>query len=95
MLFCSFFFARFNKLMVIEEIVEIFFREMVLKVQQSEGKRRSARLSSINAEGKRIISVKKTITKQKKKSARLDSKIPKKPPTAFFYFLYVPPSIPV
>ncbi|TQD88115.1 hypothetical protein C1H46_026318 [Malus baccata] len=63
------------------------FREMVLKVQQSEGKRRSARLSSINSEGKRIVSVKKTKTKQKKKSARLDSKIPKKPPTAFFYFL--------
>ncbi|KAM1004583.1 hypothetical protein ACFX2I_004728 [Malus domestica] len=61
--------------------------EMVLKVQQSEGKRRSARLSSINSEGKRIVSVKKTKTKQKKKSARLDSKIPKKPPTAFFYFL--------
>ncbi|XP_048438166.1 high mobility group B protein 14-like isoform X1 [Pyrus x bretschneideri] len=61
--------------------------EMVLKVQQREGTRRSTRLSSINAEGKRIVSLKKSKTKQKKKSAKVDSKIPKKPPTAFFYFL--------
>ncbi|TQD85509.1 hypothetical protein C1H46_028921 [Malus baccata] len=60
---------------------------MVLKVQQSEGTRRSTRLSSVNMEGKRIVSVKKSKTKQKKKSAKVDSKIPKKPPTAFFYFL--------
>ncbi|CAB4276417.1 unnamed protein product [Prunus armeniaca] len=59
--------------------------QMVLKVKQSEGTRRSARLSS--NEGKRAISVQKSKTKQKKKSAKLDAKIPKKPPTAFFYFL--------
>lgn len=74
-----------------KEVLEKF-RQMVLKVKQSEGTRRSARLSS--SEGKRAISVQKSKTKQKKKSAKLDAKIPKKPPTAFFYFLYVPSFVP-
>ncbi|XP_075663683.1 high mobility group B protein 14 [Castanea sativa] len=62
--------------------------KMVLRVKSSEGMRRPARLTQVSEEDKRPKSVAKTPkTKQKKKIEKFDAKKPKKPPTAFFYFL--------
>ncbi|XP_059438609.1 high mobility group B protein 14 [Corylus avellana] len=61
--------------------------KMVLRVKSSEGMKRSARLSRVSAEEKRPGSAKKPKTKQKKKNDKFDAKKPKKPPTAFFFFL--------
>ncbi|XP_062161538.1 high mobility group B protein 14 [Alnus glutinosa] len=61
--------------------------EMVLRVKSSEGMKRSARLSRVSDEEKRPRSAKKPKTKQKKKNDKFDAKKPKKPPTAFFFFL--------
>lgn len=74
--------------MVIErEIWLNILRKMVLRVRTTEGTKRSGRLSAINQEEKRVGSVKKSKAKHKKKSNKIDAKKPKKPPTAFFYFL--------
>lgn len=62
---------------------------MGLRVRQSEATKRLASLIRAEEEEKTIISVKRSKNKQKKKSAKIDAKMPKKPPTAFFYFLYV------
>lgn len=70
------------------------FRKMVLRVRTTEGTKRSARLSIVDEEEKRPKSVKKAKTKQKNKSEKFDAKKPKKPPTAFFFFLYVPSLLP-
>lgn len=68
---------------------------MVLRVKSSEGMKRPARLTQVSEEDKRPKSVAKAPkTKQKKKIEKFDAKKPKKPPTAFFYFLYVPSSVP-
>jgi hypothetical protein len=69
--------------------------EMVLRVKSSEGMKRSARLSRVSDEEKRPRSAKKPKTKQKKKNDKFDAKKPKKPPTAFFFFLYVLSFIPL
>ncbi|KAF3449909.1 hypothetical protein FNV43_RR05988 [Rhamnella rubrinervis] len=60
---------------------------MVLRVRPTERTKRSASLSIVDEEEKRPKSVKKPKTKQKKKSGKFDAKKPKKPPTAFFFFL--------
>lgn len=70
------------------------FRKMVLRVRPTEKTKRSANLSIVDEEEKRPKSVKKPKTKQKKKSGKIDAKKPKKPPTAFFFFLYVPLLLP-
>lgn len=61
-------------------------RKMVLR-------KRPTRQSVVAAVGiekeRKSISAKRVTTKLKKKHEKLDSKMPKKPPTAFFYFLYV------
>lgn len=62
---------------------------MGLRVRQSEATKRLASLIRAEEEEKSIISVKRSKNKQKKKNAKIDAKMPKKPPTAFFYFLYV------
>jgi len=62
--------------------------KMVLRVKSSEGMKRPARLTQVSEEDKRPKSAAKTPkTKQKKKIEKFDAKKPKKPPTAFFYFL--------
>ncbi|XP_062094000.1 high mobility group B protein 14-like [Humulus lupulus] len=62
-------------------------RKMVLRVKTTEGTKRSARLSAINQEGTLARSVQKSKAKHKKISSKIDAKKPKKPPTAFFFFL--------
>ncbi|KAL6206836.1 hypothetical protein ACLB2K_024082 [Fragaria x ananassa] len=62
-------------------------RRMVLRVRQSEATKRLASLVIDEEKEKRVVSVKRSKTKQKKKGAKVDPKMPKKPPTAFFYFL--------
>ncbi|PON31479.1 High mobility group box domain containing protein [Parasponia andersonii] len=59
---------------------------MVLRVRTTEGTKRLARLSASDEEGTMVRSVKKSKA-NKKKSNKIDAKKPKKPPTAFFYFL--------
>lgn len=56
-----------------------FCRDLDLAVKASEDARRSTRL--------RLQPLRKPKTSQKKKPAKLHGKMPKKPPTAFFYFL--------
>lgn len=67
---------------------------MVLRVRPTEKTKRAANLSIVDEEEKRPKSVKKPKPKQKKKSGKIDAKKPKKPPTAFFFFLYVPLLLP-
>lgn len=55
------------------------FSRIVLRVKSNEGMKRSIQQTN---------SVKKPKAKQKKNRKRFDAKKPKKPPTAFFYFLY-------
>ncbi|XP_045826894.1 high mobility group B protein 14 [Trifolium pratense] len=52
--------------------------KLVLKVKSNEGMRRSVRQTK---------SRETTRAKQKKNKQKIDAKKPKKPPTAFFYFL--------
>lgn len=61
----------------------------MLRVRQSEATKRLASLVIDEEKEKRVVSVKRSKTKQKKKGAKVDPRMPKKPPTAFFYFLYV------
>ncbi|KAG2684798.1 hypothetical protein I3760_10G092300 [Carya illinoinensis] len=60
--------------------------QMALRTKSSEGMKRSARLSKVSVE-RRPKSAIKTKTKHKKKNDKYDTNKPKKPPTAFFYFL--------
>ncbi|KAF5472469.1 hypothetical protein F2P56_009186 [Juglans regia] len=60
--------------------------QMALRTKSSEGMKRSARPSKVSVE-RRPKSAKKTKTKHKKKNDKSDTNKPKKPPTAFFYFL--------
>ncbi|XP_062094001.1 high mobility group B protein 14-like [Humulus lupulus] len=62
-------------------------QKMVLRVKTTEGTKRSARLSAINQEVTLVRSVQKSKAKHKKISSKIDAKKPKKPPTAFFFFL--------
>ncbi|XP_062012770.1 high mobility group B protein 14 [Rosa rugosa] len=62
-------------------------RRMVLRVRRSEATERLSSLIRAEEKEKRVVSVKRSKTKQKKKGAKIDAKMPKKPPTAFFYFL--------
>ncbi|KAI6703461.1 hypothetical protein NL676_012597 [Syzygium grande] len=60
---------------------------MVLRVKSSEKMKQLALLSRESEEEWRPKSVKKGQTARGKKNVKLDAKMPKKPPTAFFYFL--------
>ncbi|KAK9268156.1 hypothetical protein L1049_010598 [Liquidambar formosana] len=65
-------------------------QRMVLRVRPTETMKRSSAQQSrvVEKEKKKPVSAKKPKTKpMKKKTDKLDSKKPKKPPTAFFYFL--------
>lgn len=57
-----------------------FFSKLVLRIKLNEGMKRSLRKTKPGKEPK---------AKQKKNKQKIDSKKPKKPPTAFFYFLYI------
>ena len=61
---------------------------MVLRVRSSEKMKRSAQQSVVSEREKRPKSKSRPKSKQKK-STKIDAKMPKKPPTAFFYFLWV------
>ncbi|XWS15954.1 hypothetical protein CRYUN_Cryun34aG0045800 [Craigia yunnanensis] len=61
-------------------------RKMVLRVKLSEKMKRSAQQSVVSEREKRPKSKSRPESKQKK-STKNDAKMPKKPPTAFFYFL--------
>ncbi|XWS15953.1 hypothetical protein CRYUN_Cryun34aG0045800 [Craigia yunnanensis] len=60
--------------------------KMVLRVKLSEKMKRSAQQSVVSEREKRPKSKSRPESKQKK-STKNDAKMPKKPPTAFFYFL--------
>ncbi|EOY27739.1 HMG-box DNA-binding family protein isoform 2 [Theobroma cacao] len=62
-------------------------QKMVLRVKSSEKMKRSAQQSVVSEREKRRTSKSRPKSKQKKKNTRIDAKMPKKPPTAFFYFL--------
>ncbi|XVF87190.1 hypothetical protein PTKIN_Ptkin18bG0099300 [Pterospermum kingtungense] len=59
---------------------------MVLRVKSREKMKRSAEQSVVSEREKRSKSKSRPKPK-KKKSSKIDAKMPKKPPTAFFYFL--------
>ena len=61
-------------------------RKMVLSVKSNEKMKRSAQQSVVSEREKRPKSKSRPKSKQKK-STKIDAKMPKKPPTAFFYFL--------
>lgn len=61
------------------------FRDTGLSVRSEEMKR-SARASRFNSD-KRAKTNKEPKSKEKKKNDKFDANKPKKPPTAFFYFL--------
>ncbi|XVF25497.1 hypothetical protein REPUB_Repub13aG0217700 [Reevesia pubescens] len=62
-------------------------QKMVLRVKSSE-KMKSAQQSVVSDREKRPKSKSRSNLKQKKKkNTKIDAKMPKKPPTAFFYFL--------
>ena len=56
-----------------------FFSKLVLRIKSNEGTKRSVRQTN---------SRKKLKAKQKKNKQKFDAMKPRKPPTAFFYFLY-------
>lgn len=56
----------------------------MLRVRSSEQMKRSAQQSVVSEREKRPKS--KSRPKSKKKSTKIDAKMPKKPPTAFFFF---------
>lgn len=58
-----------------------FFSKLVLRIKSSEGMKRSVRQTNSRKKPK-------AKQKQKKKKQKIDRNKPKKPPTAFFYFLY-------
>ncbi|OMO66579.1 hypothetical protein CCACVL1_21073 [Corchorus capsularis] len=62
---------------------------MVLRVRSSDRMKRSAQESFVSEREQRSKSKSnsRTKSKQKKKITRIDAKMPKKPPTAFFFFL--------
>ncbi|XWS19820.1 hypothetical protein CRYUN_Cryun31cG0049300 [Craigia yunnanensis] len=60
--------------------------KMVLRVRSSDKMKRSAQQSVVSEREKRPKSKSRPKSKQKK-SKKIDAKMPKKPPTAFFYFL--------
>ncbi|KAJ8761937.1 hypothetical protein K2173_006539 [Erythroxylum novogranatense] len=63
-------------------------RRMVLRIRSSERMSRSRRLNVVSVDKeKKPKAVMKRKGRSNKKSAKLDAKMPKKPPTAFFYFL--------
>ncbi|KGN49384.1 high mobility group B protein 14 [Cucumis sativus] len=57
-----------------------------LRVKRSENMKSAAKASRFNTD-KRAKTIKKPNSKQKKKNDKFDVNKPKKPPTAFFYFL--------
>uniref|UniRef100_A0A2P2JPZ1 HMG box domain-containing protein n=1 Tax=Rhizophora mucronata TaxID=61149 RepID=A0A2P2JPZ1_RHIMU len=62
--------------------------KMVLRIRTNESLKRSARQNVVSTEReKKPRSATKPKAKLKKKNVKLDPKMPKKPPTAFFYFL--------
>lgn len=61
--------------------------KMVLRVRSKETMARAVMESIVSEKEKKPRSSSKVKAKSKKKSQRTDSKKPKKPPTAFFYFL--------
>ncbi|KAJ9690953.1 hypothetical protein PVL29_013220 [Vitis rotundifolia] len=61
--------------------------KMVLRVRSTEKIKRAVMESRVSEKEKKPRSANKAKAKPKKKSQRVDSKKPKKPPTAFFYFL--------
>lgn len=65
------------------------FRNTGLRVKRSENMKSAAKASRFNTD-KRAKTIKKPNSKQKKKNDKFDVNKPKKPPTAFFYFLYDP-----
>ncbi|CAK9321185.1 unnamed protein product [Citrullus colocynthis] len=58
-----------------------------LCVKRSEEMKRAAKASRFNTDNKRTKTIEKPKSKQKKKNDKFDVNKPKKPPTAFFYFL--------
>lgn len=66
------------------------FRVTGLRVKRREEMKSAAKASRFNTDNKRTKTIKKPKSKQKKKNDRFDVNKPKKPPTAFFYFLYDP-----
>ncbi|WRX26734.1 hypothetical protein QQP08_019221 [Theobroma cacao] len=64
-------------------------QKMVLRVKSSEKMKRSAQQSVVSEREKRRTSKSRPKSKQKKKNTRIDAKMPKKPPTAFFYFFFI------
>ncbi|KAI3410315.1 HMG box domain-containing protein [Psidium guajava] len=60
---------------------------MVLRAKSSEKMKRLALLSRESEDEWRPKSLKNVKTTRGKKNVKLDAKMPKKPPTAFFYFL--------
>lgn len=75
--------------MLLTNFVETF-RDTGLCVKRSEEMKRAAKASRFNTDNKRTKTIKKPKSKQKKKNDKFDVNKPKKPPTAFFYFLYDP-----
>ncbi|KAL0542682.1 hypothetical protein IC582_017755 [Cucumis melo] len=58
-----------------------------LRVKRRKEMKSAAKASRFNTDNKRTKTIKKPKSKQKKKNDRFDVNKPKKPPTAFFYFL--------
>lgn len=59
----------------------------VMKLRSTEKMKRTAQQSKVNVDNKKPRSSKKPKVQAKKKTEKVDPKRPKKPPTAFFYFL--------
>ncbi|KAG8482287.1 hypothetical protein CXB51_027006 [Gossypium anomalum] len=65
--------------------------QMALRVKSSEKMKKTAEESVVSEREKRPKSKSRPKSKLKKKT-KIDAKMPKKPPTAFFYFLILPAS---
>ncbi|KAK8618567.1 hypothetical protein V6N13_132555 [Hibiscus sabdariffa] len=61
--------------------------QMVLRMKSSEKTKKIAQGSVVSERETRPKSKSRLKSKQKKKKTKIDAKMPKKPPTAFFYFL--------
>ncbi|GMI77742.1 hypothetical protein like AT2G34450 [Hibiscus trionum] len=61
--------------------------QMVLRMKSSEKMKKIAQGSDVSESETRPKSKSRLKSKQKKKKTKIDAKMPKKPPTAFFYFL--------
>lgn len=79
----------FLSMLFITNFLEIF-RDTGLCVKRSEEMKRSAKARRFNSTEKSTKTNKRPKSNQKKKNDKIDVNKPKKPPTAFFYFLYVP-----